>query len=80
VRRTRITKEPTTDEVNIAQAAFAYSRCYTSIESEDIDRIFQLNVGRAKLGLTAFSIWGRDYNELIYAVLLSGVKPLAGVS
>jgi len=80
VRRTRMTKEPTTDEVNITQAAFAYSRCYASIESEKIERDFQFNVGRAKLGLTAFSVWGRDYNELIYSVLLNGVTPLAGIS
>ena len=71
VERTRELQQPTTREVNIAQAAFAGRCCYSNIQSDEIDQIVQQNFGRAQLGVTAFTVWHRNYDNSIYEILMN---------
>jgi hypothetical protein len=71
VERTRHVQQPTTREVNVAQAAFAGRFCYTNIHSEEIDQIMQQNFGKAQLGVTAFTVWHRNYDNSVYELLMN---------
>jgi len=71
VERTRSVKQPTTQEINIAQAAFAGRFCFTNIRSEEIDQIVQQHGGRAQLGITAFTVWHRNYDDSVYNLLMN---------
>jgi hypothetical protein len=62
VERTRPVKIPTVDEINAAQAAFASRSCFTNVK-DSRDKILQPNFGKAKLGVTAFTVWHRDYTN-----------------
>jgi hypothetical protein len=71
VERTRPVQQPTTREVNIAQTAFAGRFCFTNIQSDEIDLLMQQNFGRARLGVTAFTVWHRNYDNTVYEVLMN---------
>jgi hypothetical protein len=72
VERTRAVQQPTTREVNVAQAALAGRFCFSNVRSAEIDTIMQENFGRAQLGVTAFTVWHRNYDNAIYEILMSG--------
>lgn len=72
VERTRPVQQPTTREVNIAQAAFAGRFCFANIGCNEIDLLMQQNFGRAKLGVTAFTVWHRNYDNTVYELLMNG--------
>lgn len=74
VDRTRPIILPTVYEVNAAQAAFASHYCFANINSVRIDEIVQRNSGRARLGVTAFTLWHRNYDNLFYELLMSDGK------
>jgi Protein of unknown function (DUF4238) len=71
VERTRAVKVPTVDEINAAQAAFASRSCFTNINDLRVDAILQPNFGKAKLGVTAFTVWHRDYTNVVYELLMN---------
>lgn len=71
VNRTRMVVDPTVEEVNIAQAAFAARACYAHFKSDAIDRIVQDNFGRAELGVKSFTVWHRDYSTAVYDILMN---------
>jgi hypothetical protein len=72
VERTQIVRQPTTQEVNAAQAAFAGRYCFSNVRSSMIDAIFQQNFGKARLGVTAFTVWHRDYDQSFYNMFMNG--------
>jgi hypothetical protein len=74
VKRTRSVLQPTVQEINIAQAAFASHYCFTNINSAEINSALQPNFGRAKLGVTAFTIWHRNYDNPVYELLMNDGK------
>jgi hypothetical protein len=71
VQRTRRVITPTTEEVNVAQAAFSTSHCFTSIRSDDLNQTLQPHFGRAVLGVNAFSIRHRNYTNTMFEILMN---------
>jgi hypothetical protein len=71
VERTRAVKVPTVDEVNAAQAAFASRSCFTNVKDPRVDAVLQPNFGKAELGVTAFTVWHRDYTNAVYDLLMN---------
>jgi hypothetical protein len=74
VQRTRHVKIPTVREVNFAQAAFATRSCFSNIESSAIDDLVQSHVSKAKLGVTAFTLWHMNYDNKLYDLLMDDAK------
>lgn len=78
VERTRPVRQPTIQEVNIAQAAFSGRFCFANIRSDEINQIMQQNFGKAQLGVTAFTVWHRNYDDSVYDILMNNghwIKP-----
>jgi hypothetical protein len=71
VARHRHIKQPTVQEVNIAQAAFAHKHCFANINSNQIDEIMQQEFGKAEIGVKAFTVWHRDYKNALYESLMA---------
>jgi hypothetical protein len=71
VERTKPVQQPSTQEINYAQAAFAGRFCFANIRSEEINTIMQQNFGKAKLGVTAFTVWHRNYDNTVYELLMN---------
>jgi hypothetical protein len=72
VQRTRRVLNPTTQEVNMAQASYASDYCYTNIRSEVLDAVLQPHFGRTVIGVNAFSIRHRDYRKTMFDILMNG--------
>jgi hypothetical protein len=58
----------------MAQAAFAGQYCFANIRSSAIDDIMQNHFGKAQLGITAFTVWHRNYDESFYELFMNGGK------
>jgi hypothetical protein len=71
VQRTKPIRQPTVREVNVAQAAFAARSCFSNIRSDEIDRIFQENFGKAEMGVKSFTVWHRNYETAVYDILMN---------
>jgi hypothetical protein len=71
VPRTRRVMMPATEEVNMAQAAYATEHCFATIRSGALDAVLQPSFGRAILGVNAFSIRHRDYTNTIFDILMN---------
>jgi hypothetical protein len=71
VERDRQVQQPSTREVNVAQAAFAGRFCFTNILSDEIDKVMQQNFDRAQLGVTGFTVWHRNYDSSVYELLMN---------
>jgi len=63
---------PTVDEVNIAQAAFAYRYCFAAIYTPEIDALVQRYISTARIGENVFTVWHRNYDNAIYDILMNG--------
>jgi len=70
VGRTRQPLEPTIDEINIAEASFAHEACFANQNRKGIDGIVQNHASSVRLGLNAFTIWHRNYDNIFYDVLM----------
>jgi hypothetical protein len=70
VPRTQPVAEPTAEEVNKAQAAFAARACYADRNSSSIDKIVQANISTARIGTNVFTLWHRNLDTLFYDILL----------
>jgi hypothetical protein len=71
VPKTRPTVSPNVDEVNRAQAAFAYRACYTNQKSSAIDDLVQEYISTARIGKEIFTVWHRQYDDLFYEILMN---------
>ncbi len=78
VKRSVAGRKPTVLEVNTAQAAFATQHCFSNIQSAEIDRVFQENVGKAKIGVNCFTISHRNFDTAVYDFLMDA-KPIASL-
>jgi hypothetical protein len=72
VERTRGVLQPSVEDINAAQAAFATRYCFTNINSQEIDRMFQESFGKAEIGKKSFTLWHRNYTDTYYELLLNG--------
>jgi|SRR5208282_158183 hypothetical protein len=70
VQRTRAVVEPHVREVNTAQAAFAHHACLANQNKSEIDDLVQHYISTARLGENAFTLWNRNYDNLIYDALM----------
>jgi len=71
VPRTRPVRTPTTEEVNMAQAAFATQHCFTNVRSMEIDTLLQPQFGTVRLGIDGFSIGHLDYTKKLFEILMN---------
>lgn len=71
VERTRPVAPPTPNEVNIAQAAFAYRDCFANLYSGEINALVQNYISTVRIGDNVFTIWHRNYDNAIYDILMS---------
>jgi hypothetical protein len=74
VKRTKNVTQPIVQEINAAQAAFASHFCFTNINSAALDEVLQKNFGKAQLGVTSFTVWHRNYDNLCYEMLMNNGK------
>lgn len=72
VQRTRPVVSPTVTEVNTAQASFAHSTCFASQNRREMDEIVQRHISSVKLGVNAFTVFHRNYENSIYDILMNG--------
>lgn len=63
---------PTVDEVNFAQAAFAYRDCFANMYKHEIDDLVQKYISTARIGDNVFTVWHRNYDNAIYETLMRG--------
>jgi len=71
VERTRNVVPASVAEINAAQAAFASRYCFTNANNPELDQVLQPAFGMAELGVKSFTIWHRNYDESIYAILMN---------
>jgi uncharacterized protein DUF4238 len=76
VVRTRFTFEPSSSEVNMAQAAFATQHCCGNLNSPEIDAVLQQGFGKVRLGITGFNTNHIDYSQVLFDILM-GRRPWA---
>jgi hypothetical protein len=74
VPRTRPVRLPATEEVNIAQAAFATEHCFTNILSQEIDGTLQPKFGTMRIGVDGFLVGHIDYKKVFFDLLM-GHRP-----
>jgi hypothetical protein len=70
VRRTQSVIPPKAREVNMAQAAFAYTSCFGDRRSDEIDRLVQQNISTVRFGKNAFTVWHINYDDAVYQHLM----------
>jgi len=70
VPRTRQVVGPRVEEVNIAQAKFAHRSCFANQNNSEIDNIVQRHISTAKLGENAFSLSNKNYNNIVFDILM----------
>jgi len=71
VERTRQVVSASVPEINAAQAAFASRYCFTDRNIPELDQALQPVFGMAELGVKSFTVWHRNYDESIYAILMN---------
>ena len=74
VERSRPVRTPATQEVNMAQAAFASEHCFTNVHSRGTDAVLQPQFGKVRLGIEGFSLRHIDYKKLLFDILM-GRRP-----
>jgi len=74
VQRTRRVEMPTVEEVNTAQAAFATRCCFSNIEDSATNDLVQSHISKAKLGVTAFTLWHMNYDNKLYELLMDDAR------
>lgn len=71
VVRTRPVREPSTDDVNMAQAAFATEYCFTNVRSNEIDALLQQHFGTAHIGENVFVPRHINHKEKLFEILMN---------
>lgn len=70
VERVRRAVPPTLEEVNIAQAAFAYRDCFANVFKAEIDALVQRYISSVRIGDNVFTVWHRNYDNALYDILM----------
>lgn len=60
-----------TQEVNMAQAGFATTHCFTNMRSDALNAVIQPSFARAEIGVTAFNVAHRDYSNTMFEILMN---------
>jgi hypothetical protein len=71
VVRTRPVREPSTDDVNMAQAAFATEYCFTNVRSTEIDALLQQHFGTAHIGENVFVLRHISHKKKLFEILMN---------
>ncbi len=72
VRRSLPVVQPTVDDVNTAQAAFAFRDCFADRQSPALDALVQRYISTARIGTNVFTIWHRNYDNAFYEIMMKG--------
>jgi hypothetical protein len=72
VPRTLQVRQPTVKEVNEAQAAFATKYCYAHKKDPVLDHMLQQKFGQSRIGINAFSVRHRNYDNTMFDLFMSG--------
>ena len=71
VVRTRTVRVPSTDDVNMAQAAFATEYCFTNVLKAEIDALLQYHFGTAHIGDNVFALRHVNHKEKLFEILMN---------
>lgn len=69
--RNLMVRQPSAGEVNEAQAAFAAS-CFAHKNDLILDQILQPKFGQRQIGINAFSVRHRNYDNTMFELFMSG--------
>lgn len=72
VPRTRAPRRPVPGEINRAQAAFATRACYAWKNDPALDQILQPAFGQVRMGINAFSVRHRNYENAMFELFMGG--------
>jgi hypothetical protein len=72
VQRDRRPQQPRINEINHAQAAFATRYCYAHKSDPAIDKVLQSIFSKRQIGINAFSVRHRNYDDTMFEILMSG--------
>jgi uncharacterized protein DUF4238 len=72
VPRTLAPRRPVPGEINRAQAAFATRACYAWKNDPALDQILRPAFGQVRIGINAFSVRHRNYDNAIFELFMSG--------
>jgi hypothetical protein len=72
VPRTLQLRQPTVEEVNEAQSAFATKHCYAHKNDPVLNEILQRRFGQSRIGVNAFSVRHRNYDDTMFELFMSG--------
>jgi hypothetical protein len=70
VKRTRQPLAPKVQEINSGEASFAYQACFANQNKQEVDDIVQNCAGRVQFGRNAFTLWHRNYDNIVYDLLM----------
>ena len=65
-------QRPRINEINHAQAAFATKYCYAHKNDPSIDKVLQSIFSKRQIGVNAFSVRHKNYNDTMFEILMSG--------
>jgi len=71
VKRTRAIISPSSEQINAAQAAFAYRDCFANQLKAEIDSIVQTHISTIQIGRNAFISRNFDPSRIFYETLMS---------
>jgi hypothetical protein len=74
VPRTRPVIAPQVEEINIAQAKFAHRACFANQKKTEINNTVQRHISTAQLGVSAFTLWHRNYDNLVFDILMKAPR------
>jgi hypothetical protein len=74
VKRTRSIIQPSVEDINAAQAAFANRYCFANANIPTLDQILQPAFGRAVIGRTCFTLWHKNYDNMVFDLLMNNGK------
>jgi hypothetical protein len=72
VPRTLAPRRPVPGEINRAQAAFATRACYAWKNDAALDQILQPAFGQVRMGINAFSVRHRNYDNAMFELFMGG--------
>jgi len=76
VPRNKLVRTPTTDEVNIGQAAFATEYCFSNVLRTEIDALLQPSFGTVRLGINGFVTRNFADTKKLFEILIN--QPMDG--
>jgi hypothetical protein len=71
VPRNKPVRTATTEDVNMAQAAFATQHCFSNVRSMAIDATLQAHFGTIRLGIEGFAVRDVDHTKQLFEILMN---------